>query len=326
MPIEELIIKYLTHDLTNEEEQRLEAWLLQDKANRSVFENIVADWKLTSDDIQRSKTKIHGRLSGKYRTEKKTQRFISYFSKVAAVFVLVAIASLMIFYTRDGRKLSDGEVIMIEKLTLPGQKLTLKLADGSAVTLNSGSRIICPETFPGAERKVRLEGEAFFDVVKDPARPFVIVTDNLNVRVLGTSFNVRSFNDEDNVSVAVLSGKVMVSGNSDSLASKRQILLPNEMLEYSVKEKNFSEKKIFDSSVVFSWKDQNLVFKDENLDRILVTLSRWYGVEFNVQAQLDYTRKFTGNFKNPTLKEVMESISYNYQFDYEINDGNILIK
>jgi len=326
MTIEELIRKYLTHELTGEEERRLKTWLSEDKANRKVFENIVAGWQLTGDDIRQSKARIYGRLSAKYRSEKKPRRFIPYFSKVAAVFVFAVAAALMIFYIRDEKNQTAAPVAMIEKQTLPGQKLTIKLPDGSVAILNSASRIVSPESFQNAERKVRLEGEAFFEVAEDASRPFIIVTDNLNVRVLGTSFNVRSFSDEDNVSVAVLSGKVMVSESSDSMANQRQILLPNEMLEYSVKEKSFSEKKRVDSSVVFGWKDQNLVFKDENIDRILVALSRWYGVEFDVQAPLDYTRKFTGNFKNPTLKEVMESISYSYQFEYNINDRNIIIK
>ena len=175
-------------------------------------------------------------------------------------------------------------------------------------------------------REVWLEGEAFFDVAKDAAHPFVIKTNDLEVRVLGTSFNVRSFTEEENVSVAVLTGKVMVSDHSDSPADKEQVLLPNEMLVYSVKERSFSDKKKFDSEVVFGWKDHNLVFKDETIDRILTTLSRWYGVEFNIHTRLDHNKEFTGRFINPTLKEVMESISYSYQFEYEINNSNVLIK
>lgn len=324
MSIEELIEKYLTGNLTSKEEERLKTWL-QDVTNRRIFENIVADRKLTKSDVEKSKKRIYSRLSGMYNDKKKTRRFISYFSKVAAVFVLVSAIALLIFYNLNKEGLSDSNTLQIEKKALPGQKLTVKLADGTSVMLNSDSRIIFPEHFREAERKVSLEGEAFFKVAKDSLHPFVIKTNELDVRVLGTSFNVRSFTNEEDVSVAVRTGKVMVSHHLDSPTGE-QVLLPNEMLVYSVKRKSFSEKRQVDNEVVFGWTDQNLVFKDENIDRILARLSRWYGMEFNVQAQLDHDREFTAHFNNPTLKEVMESISYSYQFEYEINETKVIIK
>jgi transmembrane sensor len=321
--MDELIVKYLTDNLTNGEKQELKSWLELDKKNRQVFEHIIANWKIRQSDIDRSKIRVYDNLMGLQQKQARKQISFKFFMKAAAVFLLI-FASTVLFLTSPIEHDVDSSVSVvtkIEKHSLPGQKLTLRLPDGTSVKLNSGSRLISPEHFQGDTRKVYLEGEAFFEVAKDSLHPFVVETNNIDVQVLGTSFNVRSYPDEEKVSVAVLTGKVRVSNVDD----KQQVLMPNEMVNYSAEENYFSGKEQFDERVVLGWKDQQLVFEDESINTILTTLSRWYGVEFDIKARLDYQREFTGSYNNPTLKEVMESISYNFKFEYQINKDNILI-
>jgi transmembrane sensor len=242
--------------------------------------------------------------------------------------LLFIFASIVLFIHIPERLEGEASlpiITKIEKHALRGQKLTLSLPDGSQVKLNSGSRLITPEVFHEDIRKVFLEGEAFFEIAEDSSWPFVVETMDMGVQVLGTSFNVRSYPDEGNVSVAVLTGKVMVSDRSDNNLENQIVLLPKEMLDYSVEEKRFIEKRQFDPGLVLGWKDQQLVFRDEKIKNILTTLSRWYDVEFDITSILDQEREFTVNFNNPTLKEVMESISYSFQFDYRITKDKIFI-
>jgi ferric-dicitrate binding protein FerR (iron transport regulator) len=160
-------------------------------------------------------------------------------------------------------------------------------------------------------------------VAKDSLHPFIIKTNLISVQVLGTSFNVRSYPEED-VSVAVATGKVNVFEAENGDGSSR-ILQPHEMLKFERKQRAFTEKSGFDPALVWGWKDQLLVFHDNRIEEILTTISRWYGVEFILNKNPDQNREFTGTFRNPTLKEVLESISYNYQFNYKIADEKITI-
>jgi transmembrane sensor len=324
--MEELIVKYLTDGLKEADKRELKIWL-QHKENRQVFEHMIANWKINQSDIEKSRDRVYTKLVGMRPRHVKKQITFSFFMKAAAV-LLIIFASVFLFVSVPDTP--EGEtslpiVTKIEKHALMGQKLTLLLPDGSLVKLNSGSRLIAPEIFQGDIRKVFLEGEAFFAVAEDSSRPFVVETIEMDVQVLGTSFNVRSYPGEENVSVAVLTGKVMVSDRSDDAPDNQIFLMPEEMLDYSVEEKRFFEKRQFDPGLVLGWKDQQLVFRDETIKNILTTLSRWYNVQFDIKSILDQEREFTASFNNPTLKEVMESISYSFQFDYEIKKDKVFV-
>ena len=323
--MERLILKYLQKTLTEAEEYQLKEWLQKDEVNRKVFENIVADWSLKASDIEKSKRKIYGNIVGPSNTKQPVARTFSFFTRAAAALIIIVLATLLLIKStnRDIAGKNEGSMVKIEKHALPGQKLTLKLPDGTQVILNSGSKLVTPEIFEDSLRKVFLEGEAFFNVTEDPLRPFIVETNKADVRVLGTSFNVRSYFDEGDLFIAVKSGRVSVS---DRGRSGGHILQKNEMLVYSIAEKSFSKQVGFDSEHVFGWKDHFLVFKDESIEKIFSRLSRLYDVEFRVIPQIDKEKKFTAKFKNQTLETVMKSIAFSYGFDFEINEKEVLIK
>jgi len=331
--MEELIIKYLNKELTPEEELRLKNWLQEDRGNRQVFEHIVADWQLNAQDLHLLQKKIYQKIISSPVKDRLNQKTISsgnYWQtwlKVAAVLLIAITAGLVIFETKQTEQQPEVQVVtQIEKQALPGQKLSLTLPDGTEVKLNSGSRLVSPQQFTGASRKVFLEGEAFFDVTEDPSRPFLVETESFQVKVLGTSFNIRSYQQEENSTVAVVSGKVMVSNSPANQVANEEVLTPDQMLVYSSKNSNWVKKNGFNQDLVLGWRDQKLIFQEDRINSILQTLARWYGVEFQLDTHLDTQREYTAKFNNPTLKEVMESLSYNYKFSYEINDEKVIIQ
>ncbi|MDN5213328.1 DUF4974 domain-containing protein [Fulvivirgaceae bacterium BMA12] len=323
--MEYLIFKYLNKNLTEAEKQQLTEWLQKDKVNRKVFENMVAEWSLKTSDIERSKRSIYHNIVGASEAKPRKGGIFSSFIKVAAALAVVLTATFLIVRLNQQNENNKVEhrSAKIERVALPGQKLRMKLPDGTEVVLNSDSRLVTEESYDGAVRKVFLEGEAFFDVVEDASKPFIVETNATNVAVLGTSFNVRCYDDEENVSVAVNTGKVSVSDRDDS---DEHFILKNEMLVYSIKDKLFNKLVNFDRELVFGWKDQHLVFEDESIEKIFKQLSRWYDVKFKVLANIDREKRFTARFQNQTLETVMKSISFNYEFDYEINEKEIIIK
>ncbi len=327
--MEHLISKYLINDLTREEEARLKTWLEEDSLNRKVFENIVSDWKLSADDISTSKFLVLDRIvnnatSAQALTKERSLRPLDYLMRIAAVMVL-GIGLYLIWDPTDfsGTDRAELQEIQVEKEAADGQKLTFELPDGSMVKLNSGSMLSYPKAFSDTRRQVTLTGEAFFDVARDESRPFEIKSGEVNVQVLGTSFNVRSYPDTERVEVAVKTGRVSVES---PFSASGVVLVPYEMVVYSTENNSFDKKKIEDSQQVFGWMDQTLVFEDQGIKEILKELSRWYDVKFEVKRELSHKRAFTARYKNPTLKAVLESLSYAYDFNYEIDGKKVIIK
>lgn len=323
--MEELIYKYLTSQLTDHEKQRLQIWLRQAKSNRIVFENIVADWKLKQSDIDQAKIRIQQRINRKKSTRRK---FPEIFLKVAASVFIVGAIALLIHQNISNNSLDQAvaPISMIEKHALPGQKLTFILPDSTVAKLNAGSKLIVPEQFTGDLREVYLEGEAFFEVKEDVFHPFLIKTDKISVRVLGTSFNVRSYNSEDDASVAVVTGRVGIEAETNKRNLTDLVLKPNQMLVYSAANREFQEIQSYNTDEILGWKENKLIFNDDKIDDIFEVLSRWYGVEFLINLELDPGKEFTAKFNNPSLREVMESISYNFKFEYEIIKNKVHIR
>ncbi|MEQ8471786.1 MAG: FecR family protein [Marinoscillum sp.] len=324
--MDQLISKYLEDDLTPQEEAQLKTWLEEDSLNRQVFENMVGYWKLSDKQIISSKQNVFGKVVGNevYPIQSKPA-YWKYLWRVAAILIL-AIGLGYVFNQIENEFVPGSvkaELVLIEKEAQFGQKLTLELPDGSVVKLNSGSRITYPKEFAQESREVSLSGEAFFDVTKDPSRPFRITTDLINISVLGTSFNVRAYENTGENQVAVKTGKVAV-GNTFN--KEKILLLPDELVTISTKQESVKKDSISNQELVFGWLDQTLMFEEDQLEEIIKTLERWYDVKISVQTKLDTKKTFTAKYKNPSLKAVLESLSYAYEFEYVLTDRIVTIK
>lgn len=202
--------------------------------------------------------------------------------KVAAV-VATVLVTLFIYLLSFHDKGSE----LIVHRTLPGQKSNIILPDGSTVQLNAESKLTYTEQF-GAEnstREVAFEGEAFFNVKKDPERPFIVNTQDLKATVLGTSFNVKAYPDEQAVQVIVASGKVAVQGKMQGDAGGQKVLLlPNEMVSYHKQERKIS-KTSGDFADLLAWKEGKLIFNKVQIREAIPALERWYGVEIVLENE-----------------------------------------
>ncbi len=313
-----------------DERLKLEMWLRESAENRLVYTHLKLTF-LYPNASRRSSIKkevmddVKKRIGSHYQTPRRSI-FRQSWMQVAAIFLLFLSAIFTVYFlrVRETGTQKIAAIKMIEKVSLPGQKITTMLPDGTIVKLNAGSKIIVPEFFSSDVREVQLIGEAFFDVVKDESRPFVIHTNDVKVRVLGTSFNVRAYADEPVKSVAVKSGQVAVSRiqNDDNIE-----LTPNQMV--SVFDNGKIEKgDIADEELIFGWTDQRMVFKEESLHMVLKTISRWYGVSVDFKGDMKEEKLYTANYKNPVLTEVMASLSHVYNFNYIItnDEKKIIIK
>lgn len=326
--MDKIIEKYLAGDLSPDEEKEFQLWLKDDPANQFEFENIVTHFRYTDKEIQQAKQKVLKQLmSGERRTIK--QRLgsgLKQMIRIAAVLAIVYSSLFLFFENRYNRRVDEvvdnDRFIQIEKEAVLGQKLTFKLPDGSVVTLNAGSKLIYPKVFDGRFRRVALEGEAFFDVVPDKESPFSIDTKSLNIEVLGTSFNVRSYEEDHTETIGVKTGVVRVSTHE---GERKVELQPSQLAHYSNQTHQISKDSILFSNAVFGWIDKELVFNEVSIDQVLKELTRWYGVQFEIVGELNKEQNLTSLYKNPTLISVLKSLSYVYNYKFEVNDKSVKI-
>jgi len=327
--MDQIILKYLNNEMNIDDQHRLSKWLDEDPKNRQILTKIELYWKSSDPSAQSAKNRIWLQLldeidlSAGYHGQKESKKFhVTWYHMAAAVALLIT-SSWLVYNFWSGSNLSNSDIIrVVEKVAPVGKKLELQLADGSTVKLNSGSKISYPEVFEGNSRQVVLTGEAFFDVVRNESTPFIITTDNINIEVLGTSFSIQAYEDESFSEVFVRSGKVRVS---DPSGRSFVDILPAERATYNKRKNILSRSSIENSAAAFGWMDGRLVFEDEELAVVFRRLSRWYGVSVSYDKIALKEKKITINCKDCSIQELMESLSYNYEFDYRINGDLITI-
>jgi ferric-dicitrate binding protein FerR (iron transport regulator) len=216
-----------------------------------------------------------------------------------------------------------AQVPLLTKTTARGQRKLVVLPDGSRVTLNADSRIEYSPDFK-TNRVIQLEGEAFFDVVKDPAHPFSVISHHLTTTALGTSFNIKAYGEDAPIQVTLATGKVKVE---DNMPLTPAIMMdPGEGVHFDPKTSSILKSKV-DLKGALSWQEGILHFEKVPFDDILTELERWYGVQFEVPAKTTLpTYRCSGTFgPNEYLSNVLAALSYSVDFSYEINEKNVLL-
>ena len=234
------------------------------------------------------------------RNSQKIRRFIAY---AAAVFIPIAlIIGLFIRINSQVDLLADGGY---DEVYVPnGERMQLLFQDGSKVHLNSGSRIRYPKKFGLSERKVYLEGEAWFEVAKNKNRPFIVDLSYMDIKVLGTTFDVKAYPEEEAIFVALETGSIELKSRS----FKSYQLRPGEKAVYNKASGRCEVLRSHDVKMYSAWRRNVLVFKSAPLSDVMKTLARTYDISFDVKdsAALRYTYTITTDSVNLTtvLKEL----------------------
>lgn len=224
-----------------------------------------------------------------------------------------------------------------------GERKNIQLPDGSVVTLNAGSNIKINEEYGAITRDVYLEGEAFFEVKHDTSRPFIVHTPAMDVKALGTSFNVKAYTDEKNTETSLISGLVEVTLKENN--NRKMLLYPNQKIEWKNGSNHIAQnnsatgnnddlltdslpKKLIVTSKgdikEIAWKENKLIFDDEEFQHIATLLERWYGVKINFKDDAIYHYRFTGTYEKEDLNTVLEYLKESRSFNYTIEQGETL--
>nr|WP_321358789.1 FecR domain-containing protein [uncultured Draconibacterium sp.] len=259
----------------------------------------------------------------RFTSNKNTRFFQSTFIRIAAVLVL-AVSITLVWNTlknngSDSYELTAENNTQLQKSTGYGELSNVTLSDGSQVKLNAGSKICFDEKFTGKTRRVSLRGQAFFDVARDENKPFIIQTGDLDISVLGTSFDVKAFEDDDFALVTVVSGKVKVSSEVEEY-----IITPNEQV-YFQKSTGKIIKRDVRSEDFIKWMDGTLYFDKTNVGEMIKQLERWYNVKIIVNAPEVLTKTVSGEYTNENLTSILKTMAFSLNVDYEIEGNEIIL-
>lgn len=262
---------------------------------------------------------------------------------LAATALLIAVVLGGIWSLRERKQ--PGKELVSEISTRHGSRTMVTLPDGSVVFLNVSSKLTY-DYGKDDSRQVVLEGEAFFDVHKDEQRPFIIHTRKMDITVLGTTFNVRAYEEDKTVETSLIQGKVEVTIKGEVpkkviLSPNQKIILFNETQQQpqviSVPAQGNPDKESYrleevtvnpnDSLVAeTAWKENCLVFNDERFADIALKMERWYDVQIIFEDKQVEDYRFTGTFINETVDQTLEALRFTSPFRYNIDKKKIIIK
>lgn len=328
----DLITRHLAGELSPDEVQELADWVSLYPENFRTYEIFSKTWDAIEKDtieknvdIDEEWEKINLRLKHSeslgdnnvkiFRSSNginSVKKIFFPFLKIAAIFLFVSIASFAIyFFTGAGRE---------KTLIATGDYLEKNLPDGTNITMSSGSKLIYPEKFGRHERKVKLSGEAYFNVQHDSKKPFIIATDGVRIKVLGTSFYVNTKATKGNIEVVLTTGKLAIFYKNKS--NEMVVLSPGEKATVN-KNTGIIKKNQNDDLNYMAWKNKKIVFFNNTLSDIIITLNRVYHTNIIIKDDRIANFRLTVSFDNQTLESVLNVIKKTLDINVKPSETNI---
>jgi ferric-dicitrate binding protein FerR (iron transport regulator) len=354
----ELLAKVKSGEATPEEQLELSQHLSAFPDDLDLVKQIDACWELpmpaasapSTDEITAAWDSTRNKISGQSLLVempgggKKVRRMIRYAGAVAAVLITTVCIGLwnVSRVTAPPAPPASPQKNIIS--TKNGSKSKIELPDGTQVWLNVGSRIKYDENYGKESRELTLTGEAYFDVARDANKPFVVHTGKMDVKVLGTVFNVKAYPGDATTEAALIKGSIEVS--FPGRPQGRLILKPQDKVSIANKEAiaaedtaarltNANSKKspaIMVSSIQYepvssaiietSWVNNKLIFRSKNFGDLARDIERWFNVTVEVQDTSILSKKFTGTFSNESITDALDFLSLTYPFHYKFSRSN----
>ncbi|MFA0963589.1 FecR family protein [Roseivirga sp. BDSF3-8] len=305
----ELVGRYLSGEASEEEIKQVESLMESDESFRSYVQDSRWVWKNSEKvseagqiDVDAAWQRVSSRLSDadlassvapKGRMASMPVRLSRVAAAVIALVMISAIAYFMFNRYPTG---------MVAYNTAASEIIEVELPDGTLVTLNEGSSLFYDRSFGDKTRSVTLEGEGFFDVVRNEQLPFIVNTESLDVRVLGTSFDVYAYDDRA-ASVVVATGRVEVEAGDERLE-----LEPGDMGKLAEKDGSLTKSRT-DIDELIAWRIKSFTFQDEKLSAVVEKLSETYHMDVNLSEEALKNCRLSATFNKRTLKEVLQIIS-----------------
>ncbi len=352
--IENLILRLMEgEDISREETLALKEWLIQNPGKGEEFFELSQIWsqldtyREVDDNTLEQKWKETGVNALKHPLARR-KSLVMFGLKYAAIFILGAVVASGLLFIRKNRV---EENLSSQVIEVPlGAKSTVKLSDGSEVILNAGSTLSYDTRFGIDSRIVSLSGEAYFKVAKDAQKPFTVKTPDITVRAYGTTFNIKSYADENTTEATLVEGSISVQlSNQPSRKKKELFLKPNEQLIINkstrhpqhtnplpdsssqtnippslIPQKNkLILSKNIEPDLYTSWIEDKINVKSASLQELAIKLERKYNVKIHIEEKELRSLKFTGILENETIEQVMHVLELSSPVNFRIEEREI---
>jgi len=321
------IIHFLDGNSTKKEWIELQK-LLQNADNKKELEEYEGIWNAaeilgSKKNIDASWKKLENNLNT--NTYQKRKLSNSPFLKIAAIFIVAfGLGILFNYYTSNYKSLKTA--LNNTKIQIPlGSKSNITLPDGTKVWLNSGSSIQYSNDFIQNTREVFINGEAFFNVTDNKNVPFIVHTSHINIKVHGTSFNIKSYENENIIETTLIEGLIEITGKNKN-SSKSIFLKPEYKASFNKESNKLEIKNIKPEMYLYtSWIDNKFVFNNESLKSLTTRLERWYDLEIEIKNNELFNLRFSGTFTNETAEQAIHALKLSSTFNYSIAKNKVII-
>lgn len=330
--IEQRLIEYYEGKLEGKAYDEVKAWITSTEDNRLMASRIYS--LLLAVDVHQVRKEIDTekalkKVKGKMNEQKKVISWWEWGQRAAAILFLPLVG--LFLWQQNRIEQSKPMAEMLEVRTNPGMTTRLNLPDGTSVCLNSGSTLSYPSCFEGDTRSVSLSGEAYFEVVKDAERRFIVHTpDQSAVEVYGTHFNLEAYPNNPNITTTLTEGKVGFL-YKEGTHTRRTMLKSGQKLVYDTSSKSLSLHRT-SGIAELSWTEGKIIFQNTPLPEALHMLGKRFNVDFIVKNPGLNTDRFTGTFTAQRLEkilryfEISSRIRWRYLNDLDINQEKIRIE
>lgn len=325
--IEALLPGYLSGELSDQEKVIIDSWRAASHENEMHFQNSLKAWEsipLLHEMEQFNSFEALKKIQDKIK-HSGAAKWSNIIRLAAAILFLplLGYTGYLAFQNLSLKKMMTEHVVMQTISSRQGMVSQFQLSDGTNVWLNSGSELQFPSIFAGEFREVKVTGEAFFEVAKNKNQPFRVNAKELQVEVLGTSFDVVSYSDEKFSEVILVEGSVNLATNEADKISVNSKLNPGQRGVYNeVTGKIRTEEVSVDKYI--SWRDGNLIFKDDKMDEVVKRLSRWFNVEIFINDPEIKSYIYKATFRNENLVQVLNLLKISAPIDFFITDRKAL--
>jgi ferric-dicitrate binding protein FerR (iron transport regulator) len=348
----QLLEKWRKNECTPEEENLLRG--VFDGAENDMKEQMISEMELMSldfpkenVDFDRMLLQIKDRITTDPPFMKKT-RFIKNISRIAAIAMVALLTGAILSYLFFSKK-NENQVSYYQVKAPLGGRSELTLPDGSVVWLNAGSSIRYDNRFNEHNRNLYLEGEGYFKVAKNKKLPFIVKTSDINIKAVGTEFNVKAYAGDNSIVTTLIEGKITLEKANEShsrtgevflepnqkavyvknsgkidVNSLKKIIVPQALEPISVEKDLFVGRKI-DPLPDVAWKENELIFKRIELEDMAITLERKYNIAIHFGSDEVKKFRFTGTLKDETLQQVLDVIKMTSPIDYSLDGKEVTI-
>lgn len=325
--LDELLPGYLSGELSDEDRASMDQWRAASPENEVHFQNSLKAWESISllNEMEQFNSfealkKINTRI-----LNQETTRWWIYIQRAAAILLLPLLIYSGYVSVRNTllKKQQIEHVVMQTISSRQGMVTQFELADGTKVWLNSGSKLQFPTLFTEDLREVKLSGEAFFEVTKNEKQPFQVKAKDLYIEVLGTSFNVVSYDDEQLSEVVLVEGKVKLSAEKDQVKKVLGTINPGQRVVYKEENQKVEAEEVTVDKYI-AWRDGNLIFRDDKMEEVVKRLSRWFNVEIFINDPEIKSYIYKATFRNENLLQVLNLLKISAPIDFRITERKAL--